>query len=175
MGIVERNLSKWNLWRKHILIFVTVGSQQYQFDRLIRELDKLVENQIIKEKIFAQIGHSNYIPKTFDFVKFLDKEEYQRNISQCDILITHGGVGTIVSALKYGKKVMVVPRRQKYKEHIDDHQMQIAEVLLEQKLIQVVHDINGLGKSYTEILNGKEFKKYEAKSQVLDIIVNFIE
>lgn len=157
------------------MIFVTVGSQQYQFDRLIEELDRLVEDRVIKEKVFAQIGHSNYTPKNFDFVKFLDKEQYQKNISQCDILITHGGVGTIVSALKYGKKVIVVPRRQEFQEHIDDHQMQIAEVLLDQKLIQAVFDINELKGSYNEILNGKEFEIYEANSHILDIVIDFIE
>lgn len=73
------------------------------------------------------------------------------------------------------KKVIVVPRRKEFEEHIDDHQMQIAEVLLDKKLIQAVFDINELESLYNEILNGKEFEIYEGNSHILDIVIVFIE
>ena len=175
MGIVKQTVSERTLWRKYILIFVTVGSQQYPFDRLIKELDRLTKNGIISEEMFAQIGHSTYSPKYFNYENFMDKQQYQSNIDKCDILITHGGVGTIVSALKLEKKVIVMPRLQKYGEHIDDHQIQIAETLYNNGFIQIVNDLEDIEKSYTEIKNGKKFNKYHVQSQVLDIIENFIE
>lgn len=85
------------------MIFVCTGSRNYQFDRLIKKLDELIEGKIIEEQIFAQIGDGTYIPRNMQYKRFVDAEEYKNFQKQADIVITHGGTGSIVGALKSGK------------------------------------------------------------------------
>ena len=108
------------------MIFVTVGTQKFKFDRLLRIVDEFIENGVICEKVFAQIGTCSYIPKNYEYVKFLSPEEYDKCLKDCSYVIAHAGVGSIHSALKLNKKILVVPRISKYNEHIDDHQCEIA-------------------------------------------------
>ena len=107
------------------MIFVTVGSQKFQFDRLLRSIDEQIASGKIKDEIFAQIGFSTYRPKHYKFENFLDREEFEKKVLESEIVITHGGTGAIVGTLKKGKKVIAVPRLAKYGEHVDDHQLQI--------------------------------------------------
>lgn len=106
------------------MIFVTVGSRKYPFDRLFIRLDDLCEKGLINEPIFAQIGTSQYQPKHFEWVDFLSTTDFDERIAQADIVISHGASGSIMNALKKNKKVIVVTRLAKYNEHIDDHQIQ---------------------------------------------------
>ncbi|MBR6628078.1 MAG: beta(1,3)galactosyltransferase EpsH, partial [Lachnospiraceae bacterium] len=117
------------------MIFVTLGSQKFQFDRLLQKLDDMVENNIITEKIIAQIGASTYLPQHYEYVRFMDREQFAETMDQCDIVITHGGTGVIISAVKKGKKVIAIPRLAKYKEHVDDHQLQLLHQFDDLELI----------------------------------------
>ena len=120
-------LSKRHIWRWYILIFVTLGTQKFQFDRLLKYIDEQIENGKIKEKVFAQIGNSSYQPKNYEYKEFLDKEEFNKKIKASKLIITHSGVGTIIASINENKPVIVVPRLKKFGEHVDDHQLQIAE------------------------------------------------
>lgn len=117
------------------MIFVTVGSQKFQFDRLLRYMDELVKRQEIQEEIFAQTGFCDYQPKNIDCKNFLDSDEYSRKMSESRIVITHGGTASIMGAVKAGKKVIAVARLSKYKEHVDDHQEEIIRQFMEKKII----------------------------------------
>lgn len=108
------------------MIFITVGTQKFQFNRLLKTIDNLIENKDIVDKVICQAGYSTYSPKNYKTIKFMSQSEYNQNIKNCDLLITHAGVGTILEAKKNNKTVIVVPRLKKYKEHVDDHQQQIA-------------------------------------------------
>ena len=106
-------------------IFITLGSQKFQFNRLLKAVDELCEKGTLDaEDVFAQIGYSDYLPKNFNYKKFLDRDEFSKEMSKAEIVITHGGTGAIIGAVKKGKKVIAVPRRAKYGEHVDDHQLQ---------------------------------------------------
>lgn len=107
------------------MIFVIVGSQKFQFNRLLRALDELIEAGAVTEPVFAQTGESDYIPKHFEGVPFLDRASFAQKVAQSDIVITHGGTGAIIGALKQGKPVIAVPRRAQFGEHVDDHQFEI--------------------------------------------------
>lgn len=113
------------------MIFVTLGSQKFQFDRLLQAVDKLQTG----EEIFAQIGYSEYKPKHFKYKKFLDRDEFDKIMDLSNIVITHGGTGAIIGAVKKGKKVIAVPRLKKYGEHVDDHQIQLVNQFSELNLI----------------------------------------
>ena len=120
-------------------IFVTLGSQKFQFNRLLKAIDELYEKKIITLDVFAQIGYSDYLPKNYRYKKFLDRDEFNNEMENADIVITHGGTGAIIGAVKKGKKVIAVPRLAKYGEHVDDHQLQLIEQFDDLNLIRLLH------------------------------------
>src|SRR5699024_11036783 len=149
------------------MIFVSVGSRDYQFDRLIKELDRIVDEGIISDEIFAQIGKSNYEPQYFNYERFLSHEELAYYQDKEDIVISNAGTGSLVGALKKRKKVIAVPRLEEYGEHIDNHQLQVASVLEKEKYLLTVTDISNLGKAITNLKSNKaEVKLYEKPSFV---------
>lgn len=109
------------------MIFVTVGSRNYPFDRLFIKLDELCEQGKIHEPIYAQIGTSKYKPKHFEYCEFMSPEEFISKVDESSIVISHGASGSIVKALQHKKKVIAVTRLAKYGEHINDHQIQNNE------------------------------------------------
>ena len=115
------------------MIFVTLGSQKFQFNRLLIEIDRLVEEGKITEEVFAQTGYSDYEPKNYEYKNFLDRDEFSDIMGKCDKVITHGGTGAIIGAVKKEKKVIAVSRLSKFGEHVDDHQLQIIEQFEEMK------------------------------------------
>lgn len=153
------------------MIFVTVGSQKFQFNRLLIEIDKLIENKSIKEKFFAQIGVSEYIPKNYEYTDFTTQDEFSEKIDEANLIITHGGTGVIVNALKKGKKVIAIPRLSKYGEHVDDHQIQLIKEFEEMNFIEPVYEIDELSNAIQEI---KE-KKYNIYVSNTDKIIEDIE
>jgi UDP-N-acetylglucosamine transferase subunit ALG13 len=156
------------------LIFVCVGSREYPFDRLLKKIDELVLEKVVSEKIFAQIGQSTYLPQTFEYVRFLSAADFEMYQNKADLIISHAGTGALISALKKGKQVIAVPRLAKYGEHIDDHQIQIAEVLEAEGYLRNVLDINELCHVIRACRERPITKRYLKKSNVLDIIINYI-
>ena len=156
------------------MIFVTLGSQKFQFNRLLKEVDRLIENGKITEEVFAQSGYSTYKPRNYKYKNFLDRKQFSEVMNQCDIVITHGGTGAIVGAVKKGKKVIAVPRLCKYGEHVDDHQLQIINQFNEMNLIEGIDDTSQLNNALNN-LKEKEFKKYISNTKrIIDEIEKFI-
>lgn len=153
------------------MIFVTLGSQKFQFNRLLKAVDELQSD----ETIFAQIGYSDYKPKNYEYKKFLDRDEFARIMDSSDIVITHGGTGAIINAVKMGKKVIAVPRLKKYGEHVDDHQIQLVEQFKELQLICVCYDAEKISDAL-EIVKKTTYKKYVSNTQrIINSIEKFIE
>ena len=126
-------------------IFITLGSQKFQFNRLLKAVDELCEKGTVDaEDVFAQIGYSDYLPQNFNYKKFLDRDEFSKEMGKADIVITHGGTGAIIGAVKKGKKVIAVPRLAKYGEHVDDHQLQLIKQFDELNLICSCQDTDKL-------------------------------
>ncbi len=156
------------------MIFITVGSQKFQFDRLLKAVDDLVEDGTIEDEVFAQSGASNYKPKHFKSKDFLNREEFQDVMERSTIVITHGGTGAIVGAIKRGKKVVAVPRLKKYGEHVDDHQLQLIAEFTKSNLISSCEDMSQLGQVLRE-LKTKEFNRYQSNTErYLQAISEFI-
>lgn len=153
------------------MIFVTVGSQKFQFNRLLRKIDELIAQGIIKEKVYAQIGVSDYNPQYFSYVDFMTQEEFSKNINNSDIIITHAGTGVIINALKKGKKVIAIPRLAKYGEHVDDHQIQLIKEFDEMNLLEPVYDLEKLELA----LQNVKIKKYNKYISNTDAIIEDIE
>lgn len=130
------------------MILVTVGTQKFQFNRLLEAVDRLAEDRVIRESVLAQVGCSTYVPRNFRAVDFLKKEEMDAAMESCSLLITHSGVGTILAGLRAGKKIIVVPRKKAFGEHVDDHQEQIAAKFEEMGYVRVCREIGELGSCY---------------------------
>ena len=133
------------------MVFIALGTQKFQCNRLLKEIDRLIEGRLLNEQVFAQRGYSDYEPKHYESVMFLDKEDYDEKIAQCSLVISHSGVGTILSAVNHRKPVIVFPRLKKYKEHVDDHQLEIARAFEKKKLVLMYHegdDIHGKASVY---------------------------
>ena len=107
------------------MVFVSLGTQDKKFPRLLEEVDKLIDEGIIKDEVIAQIGQTEYTSKNMKIVDFLNKEDVLKYMKEASFIITHGGVGTILDALTLGKKVIAVARLKKFKEHVNDHQLEI--------------------------------------------------
>lgn len=118
-------LSESNLWGLDILILVTLGTNDKSFERLLAEVERLIDLGLIQEEVVVQAGKTIYHSEKMKIWDLLPMSEMEQLTKQCSLLITHGGVGSIISALKYGKRVIAVPRLEKYKEHVNDHQLQI--------------------------------------------------
>lgn len=108
------------------MIFVTVGTHEQPFDRLIREVDRLKEEGIISEDVMIQTGVSKYHPRACQFENALPYEEMQHLMQEARIVITHGGPSSFMPVLQYGKIPIVVPRRLEYHEHVNNHQVRFC-------------------------------------------------
>ena len=153
------------------MILVTVGSQKFQFNRLLSKIDELIEKKAITDKVFAQIGVSDYKPKNYEHVDFMPQEEFSKKMDECDMVITHAGTGVIVNAVKKEKKVVALPRLAKFNEHVDDHQIQLIKEFEELNFIEPVYEIEELEKA---IKNAKS-KKYNKYISNTDTIIKSIE
>lgn len=110
------------------MILVTLGTQDKKFYRLLDMVEESIKNGIIKEEVVVQAGcSSDYKSSNMKIFNLISIDKFDELIDKCDILITHGGVGSIISGLKNNKKVIAVPRLKKYNEHVNDHQLQIIE------------------------------------------------
>ncbi len=154
------------------MIFVTLGTQKFQMNRLVKAVDQLATE--LPEEIFVQKGHSDYVPKHCKYTDFLDASEYNSNIAECSVLITHAGVGTIISGINSKKPIIVVPRMNKYAEHVDDHQCQIADAFSSKGCVLACTDVEQL-KDYIEEAKTFDFKPYKlSEGNIEETIMDFI-
>ena len=139
------------------MIFVTVGSRNYPFDRLFKKLDELYESGILNDTMFAQVGTSTYKPKHYEYDNFISPEEFLEKVQQADIVVSHGASGSIMKALNAGKKVIVVTRLEKYGEHINDHQIQNNEAFSSNGYVLMADlELENLGECFRRIYDKRD-------------------
>lgn len=156
------------------MIFITLGSQKFQFNRLLKAVDSQVAEGKIRDDIFAQVGDSDYVPMNYNYKDFLNRDEFIEWQCKADIVITHGGTGAIIGAVKKRKKVIAVPRLAKYGEHVDDHQLQLIEQFKDLNLIYECLDCDSIWKAI-EIVKTMEFKEYISNTnRIIDNIDRYI-
>ena len=135
------------------MIFLTVGTQKFQFNRLLQAVDHLIAAGTIRDTVIAQCGHSTYVPRNYQAYMFMDSEQFDQMLQHCDLLITHSGVGTILKGIAMKKKIIVVPRKKSLGEHVDNHQLEIANEFEKLGCISVCRQIVDLEKCYVNIKN----------------------
>lgn len=160
------------------MIFVTVGTHEQPFNRLIKKVDELVADGTITELVVMQTGFSTYVPKHCEWHKMLSYDEMKRYIDEARIVITHGGPASFIEVLQAGKIPVVVPRLKKFNEHINDHQEEFTRIV-EKRMDNIipVFDIDNLKSillNFDKVSKTKEqtgFKNNLKFNEMLDRIV----
>lgn len=131
------------------MIFVTVGLHTQGFDRLIKKMDDIASE--IDEKVIMQIGSSRYEPRHATYFRVTDEKELASCYESARVIVCHGGAGTLIKSLLLKKPIIVVPRLKKFGEHIDNHQLELAEVLSKSGYISLVNDLEELREALFKI------------------------
>lgn len=156
------------------MIFVTLGTQDKGFERLLKQIDKEICKKTITEKVVVQAGHTKFKSKNMEIFDFDSKENIDKLINKSTIIITHGGVGSILSAVKKGKVVIAASRLKKYKEHTNDHQKQIVKEFADRGYILELRDFTKLGKLVEKAKNFKPKKFVSNTDNFVSIIDDYI-
>lgn len=165
------------------MIFVTVGTHEQPFNRLIKYMDDLRSGGKIREDVIIQTGYSTYEPVYCTWQKFYSYDEMIKLVGEARIVITHGGPSSFIMPLQVGKTPIVVPRQHKFNEHVNDHQVMFSKAV-EKRMgtIIVIEDISKLWETilhYDEIVqkmpegmksHNKEFN--HAFSEIVDELMN---
>lgn len=140
------------------MIFVTVGTHEQPFNRLITCIDELKKDGVIQEDVIIQTGYSTYEPKYCTWEKLFSYQEMVKMVAEARIVITHGGPSSFIMPLQIGKTPIVVPRQKKYNEHVNDHQVNFSKAVAERMgTIIVVEDLEQLADTitrYDKIIQG---------------------
>lgn len=149
------------------MIFVTVGTHEQQFDRLVKAVDDLKVNGTIEEPVYVQTGYSTYVPGHCEHSQFVPFRQMEGFMADADVVITHGGPSSFIEAMAAGKVPVVVPRRGDLDEHVNDHQADFVRIVAErQGGIVPVYDVAELPKAIErarELSRGVEFKSHNAE------------
>lgn len=155
-------------------VLVSVGTDPQPFDRLLREIDRLIERGVIREAVFCQTGYSPYKMQRAQSIPFLDPFDFQEKIKQADWLILHGGAGGIGLAMQYHKKCIVVPRLARFGEHANDHQLELVQGLDKGGFILAAYSIDEIERQVQKLPNWKPAGFSSAKT-ILAILDDFAQ
>jgi len=150
------------------MIFLTVGTQDKPFERIIKAVEQAVIDGKITDEVIVQAGGTKYESEVLNVLNYVPFDEFNNYLLKADIIITHGGVGSILNALKLKKRVIAVPRLAKYGEHINDHQLQVIKKMTEQGYILSTEDETKITDKIKEAENF-EVKEYTSNTE------NFIQ
>lgn len=157
------------------MILITLGTQDKEFTRVLEKVDELITKKVIKEEVIVQAGHTKYKSKNMKIFDYVSKKKLEEYMENANFIITHAGVGTIFDALKKDKNIIAIPRLSKYKEHNNDHQIQIVEEFSKEGFILPVYEMDELEEA---IKKTKKFKpnKYKSNNQnMIKLVSDYID
>ena len=157
------------------MILVLLGTQNNQFKRLLQEIEKCIDNGIINQRVVVQAGFTKFKSDKMNIFDLKPKEVIDNLVDEAEFIITHGGVGSIIMALKKNKKVIAVPRLSEFNEHVNNHQRQIVEIFNEKGYILGVQNMEDLSEAIKQINEFVPAKYSGDNSKMLSIIENFID
>ena len=175
MGRNAKTISKSKIRRINILILVLLGTQDNSFHRLLDKIQELIDKKVIKEKVVVQAGRTKFASKDMEIFSLMSQDKLRDLMEKADLIITHGGVGSIVTSLKMGKKVIAVPRLSSFGEHVNDHQIQIVDSFDKQGFLIGVVELDELGKAIEKAKTFKPNKFVSQTDNMIKIIEDFID
>ncbi len=157
------------------MILITLGTQDKEFTRLLKKVDELINKGVIKEEVIVQAGYTKYKSKNMKVFDYVPKDELEKYIKNANFIITHAGVGTIFDCLSKNKKIIAVPRLSKYKEHGNDHQLQIVDEFGRRGFIIPVYEMDELENAIKKIPQFKP-NQYESNNKnMVKLISDYID
>jgi UDP-N-acetylglucosamine transferase subunit ALG13 len=146
------------------MIFVTVGNDFRNFNRLLTKIDEIAHH--LPSEVLLQRGYSDYQPKNIKYFDFVPMDRAIQYIQESELVVSHAGIGTIFLCKKYGIPLIIVPRRKMFGEHMNDHQLEVAAALerREDKNIHVVYEEDRLEEIILNVL--KEKTRYRPAENV---------
>ena len=157
------------------MILVILGTQDKEFPRLLKAVDREIKKGNIVDKVVVQAGQTKYESDNMEIFDLLPGPEFEKLIDEADIIITHGGVGSILNAIKKGKKIIAAARLQKYKEHHNDHQKQIIEEFANQGYLLELKDFDKLDEVLVKAKSFKPKKFVSNTHNMIKLIEDYIE
>ena len=157
------------------MILVILGTQDKSFKRLLDEIQKLINNGIIKEEVVVQAGFTKYESSDMKIFDYISKDDLIKYIKMSNLMIVHGGVGTIMDGLKNNKKIIAIPRLKEYKEHVNDHQIEIVEEFDKRGLIIGVNKENEIEEAIKKSIKFKPEQFVSNNKQFIKLIEDYID
>ena len=157
------------------MILVILGTQDKDFSRLLKAVDKEIEKGTITDRVVVQAGQTKYKSDNMEIFDLVEAPKFEKLIDEADLIITHGGVGSILSGIKKNKKIIAAARLSKYKEHHNDHQKQIIEEFVKEGYILELTNFNELGLLIEKIKDFKPKRFVSNTKNMVKLIENYIE
>lgn len=157
------------------MILVLLGTQNNPFNRLLEKIEKCIEDGIVKQRVVVQAGFTKFKSDKMNIFDLKPKEVIDNLVDEAEFIITHGGVGSIIMAIKKNKKVIAVPRLSKYNEHVNDHQRQIIDIFNDKGYILGVQNMEDLPEAIMGINDFIPNPYIGGNEKMLRIIENFID
>jgi UDP-N-acetylglucosamine transferase subunit ALG13 len=155
------------------MIFTTVGTQ-LSFDRLLRIVDEWAKEN--NHKVFCQTANFEIKLKHVEHKTFVTPSEFDNLMKECQIIVAHAGIGSILSAMKYKKPIIIFPRKASLGEHRNEHQLATAKQFSKKPGIYVAYDdieLLSLLNNYSSLTTGNQISSY-ASDELITTIKNFI-
>lgn len=156
------------------MIFVILGTQDKEFPRLLQAIEKWIEEYKITERIVVQAGQTKYKSDKMEILDFIDMDSFEKLIEEASVVLTHGGVGTIITALNHGKTVIATPRLAKYHEHHNDHQTQIIEAFEEKGHLIYLRDLDKIQEAMIQAETFKPLPYQSNRDNLVKILMDYI-
>jgi beta-1,4-N-acetylglucosaminyltransferase len=159
------------------VIFVTVGNATQRFARLLEAVDDLAEKGMFgAEPVLIQSGNNpDFHSSRCEVKPFISMDEFNSLISRAELIISHGGCGTQLHAIRLGKVPVVMPRREKYREHVNDHQLQLVEALAAEKKVIPAYEAHHLPAAIAEARELNERGFTLSPTPMLSLVAQAIE
>lgn len=157
------------------MILVLLGTQNNSFHRLLEEIQKNIDNGNIKEEVVVQKGYTKFKSTTMTLYDQLPMDEINQLIKKADLVITHGGVGSIINSIEEKKKVIAVPRLKKYNEHVNDHQLDIIKSFDQKGYIIGLNGVEELKNALEKVRNFEPKAYIRNTGKIISIVENFID
>ena len=157
------------------MILVLLGTQNNSFHRLLEEIEKLIEKKVIKDEVIVQSGYTKYESNHMKIFGLIPKQKLEQYQNKADVIITHGGVGSIISSIKKGKKVIAIPRNHEYNEHVNNHQKEIVKLFDEKGYIIGIKEVGELEEALSKLKTFAPVKYKQDNTKMLKIIGDFID
>lgn len=156
------------------MIFLTVGSE-LPFDRLVRSVDDMMDESVLNDEVFAQIGNGQYKPCHMPWVSSMEKSAYDNKFEECRAVISHAGMGTILKCIEVRKPLLVMPRLMRLREIITDHQVATCHKFELRGDILVAYDVSDLPRRVEQLESFSPTARQGSTDALVSYIKRFIE